>query len=831
MARLMRISVGWLKQLVSGLDLSAPALGERLTAAGLELEGIEQVGAGLEAVRVAEVKHIAPHPSRDKLRLVTVWLGDVDQTVVCGASNVPDPGGLVALAGIGTYLPAVDMTLEPRPIGGVVSEGMLCSEKELGLAEESEGILILPPGLEPGTPLPQALPECQDWILEVGITPNRPDALGHVGVAREVAALLGREWALPAAGDYKPAAGELGELVRVDNQDLERCPHYGARVVKGVSVGPSPLWLRWRLNALGIRPISNVVDITNLLLMEFGQPLHAFDLSLVRGAQIIIRRAKNGEPFKSLDGVARQLSEDDLVICDAEGPVALAGVMGGENTEIRETTTDVLLECAYFVPRGVRRTSRRHGLSTESSYRFERGVDYSQVPLVLDRAAALLSQLAGGEVVPGAIHAQGAAPKLPEITLRHARQTALLGLEIDFQHSLAILERLGLEVLEQSSAQARVQGAAHRPDLLREADLIEEVARVHGLDHIPTKLPAIAPQKGRPPGLERKLSELATALGLSEAITYSFVSERELQAVHAPPVAVRVINPLTEERDVMRTSLLPGLLEVLRRARRRGEHSARLFSVGPVFLQPLAGPQSATQALIRTALPEDAGQLPRELPCLAVVLAGPRPEYLKGKPERHDVFDAKGVALALIERALNRTAELRAAPGAPDTAHLHPRGAGHIVVGDVLVGRLGPLHPDVVDALDLGGDAQIIELDLAALEDLGSQRPRFKPIPRLPAVSRDVALVVGPTVAAGSVEALIREAAGELCESVEVFDSFTGGDLPSGHRSLAFRVVYRDPKASLDPEHAKTLTDKEVDKAHARAVEHTQRSVGATLRA
>lgn len=831
MARLMRISVGWLKQLVSGLNLSAAELGERLTASGLELEAIEQIGVGLEAVRVAEVKHIAPHPSREKLRLVTVSLGDKEQTVVCGASNVPDPGGLVALAGIGTYLPAVDMTLEPRPIGGIVSEGMLCSEKELGLAEESEGILILPPGLKPGTPLPEALPECQDWILEVGITPNRPDALGHIGVAREVAALLRCEWALPSPGDVKPAAGTLDDLIRVENQDLERCPHYGARVVKGVKIGPSPLWLRWRLNALGIRPISNVVDITNLLLMEFGQPMHAFDLSLVRGGQIIIRRAKDKEPFETLDGVARELSDDDLVICDAQGPVALAGVMGGANTEIRDTTTDVLLECAYFIPRGVRRTSRRHGLSTESSYRFERGVDYSQVSLVLDRAASLLCELAGGEVVPGAIHARGPALELPEITLRHSRQTALLGLEIPFEESLTTLKRLGLSVVEQGADQARVRSAAHRPDILREADLIEEVARVHGLDNIPTELPAIAPQRARQPGLERKLSEVATALGLSEAITYCFVSERELRAVHAPPVAVRVVNPLTEERDVMRTSLLPGLLEVLRRARRRGEPSARLFGVGPVFLAPLSAPQSPTQALIRTAQAEDAGQLPHELPCLAVVLAGPRPEYLKGKPERHDVFDAKGIALALIERTLNRSATLRPAAGAADTAHLHPRGAGHVVVDDVVVGRLGPLHPDVVDALDLGGEAQVIELNLAALEDLGSKRPAFRPIPKLPAVSRDVALVVGPSVAAGTLQELIREAAGELCESVELFDSFTGGDLAAGQRSLAFRVVYRDPKAALDPENAKTLTDKEVDKAHARAVEHTQRAVGATLRA
>lgn len=832
MAGLMRISLRWLQQLVPGLQASADELGERLTASGLELDGIERIGVGLEAVRVAEVRRIEPHPSREKLRLVTVSLGDRDQTVVCGASNVPDPGGLVALAGIGTHLPAVNLTLEPRPIGGVVSEGMLCSEKELGLAEDSEGILILPPGLTPGTPLPEALPECQDWILEVSITPNRPDALGHVGVAREVAALFDLEWSLPSGEAHPRAASQdLSALVRIENQDTERCPHYGARAVLGVEIGPSPLWLQWRLQALGIRPISNVVDITNLLLMEFGQPMHAFDLSLLRGKRVVIRRAMESEPFRTLDGVDRKLTSDDLVICDAEGPVALAGVMGGENTEIRADTQDVLLECAYFLPSGVRRTSRRHALSTESSYRFERGVDHRQVELVLDRAAALLCELAGGSAVPGAIHAKGDLPTPPEITLRHARQTALLGVELDFKHSLETLRRLGLDVLESNAEQARVRGAAHRPDIGREVDLIEEVARVAGLDQIPTELPAIAPQKPRDPGLEGRLSSIAASIGLSEAVTYAFVSERELEALHAPKPAVRLLNPLSEERSVLRTSLLPGLLEALRRARRRGEQSLRLFSVGPVFLGPNTHDQDETRQRIRPLNAEDAGQLPEERSSFAAVLAGPRPQYLTGKPQRQDVFDATGTAVELVERLLNRQVRIEASAGQLDTQHLHPRGAGYLLVDGQRVGRLGPLHPDVVEALDLDGDAQVVELDIVALEALGVRRPKFKPIPRLPAVTRDVALVVGAEVQAGRLRTLISEAAGELCESVELFDSFVGGDLPAGHRSLAFRVVYRDPKAALDPDNARTLTDKEVDKAHARAVQQAEKAVGATLRA
>ncbi len=822
----MRISLNWLKELLPALDTTAQALGDRLTEAGLELEGIARFGAGLEAIRVAEVRAIEPHPSRDKLRLVTVSLGDRELTVVCGASNVPAPGGLVALAENGSYLPAKDLTLVPRDIGGVTSHGMLCSEEELGLTEESEGILILPSGTEVGAPLPQALPSCQDWILEFGITPNRPDALGHRGVAREVAALYGLEWQ-PEALEPEAPSDELTARVSVDNQATDRCPHYGTSLILGVKVAPSPLPVRWRLEALGVRSISNVVDVTNLVLLEYGHPLHAFDLALLEGPRVVIRRAAEGEPLRTLDGAERQLTADDLVICDAQRPVALAGVMGGENTEIRTETQDVLLECAYFTPHGVRRSSRRHGLSTEASYRFERGVDFSQVPLVLTRAAQQLTELAGGSVVPGQLHARGESPELPEITLRHARLEALLGCPVPFDEALTLLTRLGFQLVHHEAEQARLRGAAHRPDVTREADLIEEVARVRGLDRIPAELPAITPAPPRPRGLTREFSHHAAALGLSEAVTYAFVAPRDLSALSAPLPIVSLLNPLSEERSVLRTSLLPGLLEALGRARRRGEQTVRLFTVGPRFL-PSAKGYAGSPAQPR--LISDA-PLPEERPSFAALLAGPRPSYLTGKPERHDVYDLKGLAVELIQRTLRREVEVVSAADAPGAAHLHPRGAGALLLGDTQVGTLGPLHPDVLDAYDLGAEALVLELDLSALEALGEQAPHYQPVPKLPAVTRDVALVVADRTPAGDVTRLIREAAGELCESVELFDSFTGGDVPAGHRSLAFRVVYRDPKARTDPAAAKTLTDKQVDEAHARAVSRAGEAVGATLRA
>lgn len=824
----MLVSHRWLRELVPSLDASPAELARRLTGVGLEVEAIQEVGAGLDPVVVAEVKKIEPHPTKSGLRLVTVERGGGEQRVVCGASNVPDPGGRVLLAPLGTVIPALGGPLSAREIGGVKSEGMLVSEAELGLAEESEGILILDSaGPRPGTPLFQALPEARDTIFHVGVTPNRPDALGHIGVARDVSALFGVPFAPPEPGARAPAAEAHESLASVENHDLERCPHYGAAVVLDVKVGPSPLWLKWRLSKLGVRPISNVVDVTNLILLGWGQPMHAFDLDRVRGSKIIVRRARAGEPFTTLDGVARTLDADDLVICDAEAPSALAGVMGGQDSEIRESTRRVLLECAYFAPRGIRRTSRRHGLHTESSFRFERGVDYGAVARVLEHAKALLSELAGGKAVEGAIHAKAPDRELPLVPLRSQRLNDLLGTKVPFAEALGILERLGFEVVERNADSARVRGATWRPDVSREADLIEEVARVRGLDAIPTVLPAIAPQPPRISGnLEREAAREATSLGLAEAVTYAFVSPKELAAVGADAPVVRLVNPLTEERSVMRTSLLPGLLDALHRARRHGEQSVRIFTVGARFL----GRGKETVSVARPRKPEEAAELPSERPSFAAVLAGPRPAWLSA-PAEVDLFDAKGIAVEIAERMTGRSASVRLAAGTAGASHLHPRGAGEVLIDGRRVGTFGPLHPEVMDAFDLETPAQVIELDLAEIEAIGRRVPKYQPIPRLPPVTRDIALVVSDEVSAEQVREVIREAAGELCESIELFDLFRGGSIPEGQRSLAFHIVYRDPKAASDPEHARTLNDREVDQRHAEVIKAAGRLLGGQLRA
>jgi phenylalanyl-tRNA synthetase beta chain len=803
----MKASVRWLREICPDLPDDANSLAARFTGAGIEVEGIESFGLGAEACVVARVVSARPHPSRSGLRMVGVDCGGGStQEIVCGAPNVPEPGGLVVLAPLGAHLPAKGMTIERRTIAGVPSEGMLCSEAELGLGDDGDGILLLPAGLaNPGAPLVQVLPAARDTILEVGLTPNRPDALGHRGLAREAAALFGVPFAPGAAKPPESVHDEdLGKLISIAIEDSERCPHYGAAVLVGAKVGPSPLEIRFRLASLGVRPISNVVDVTNLVMLDFGHPMHAFDLDKVRGKAIVVRRARAGEKLRTLDGIDRPLSEDDLVICDGEGPVALAGVMGGGDSGISATTDRILLECAYFDPPGIRRAARRHGIHTESSHRFERGVDWGDTHEALATAASLVAGLARATPLKdvAVVEARPLARRI--VALRQQRLCALVGMEVERDETHAILGRLGFD---RKSSQSDVDGwevPSFRPDVSREVDLIEEVARMRGLDKIPTTLPAIRPSCDAAPreSLARRAREAGVALGLSEAMTYAFVSARDLEAAGAQPATVVVRNPLTEDRSVMRTSHLPGLLRALGHARRHGERDVRLFTVGALFLA-------------------SDGPLPDERLAFAAVLAGERHGWLS-KPEAVDVWDGKGLAEGLVSRMLRRHATVHLAGAAERPRALHPRGAAWIDVDGKRVGSLGPLHPDVADAFELTDGAVVVEVDLGALEEVGARPVRFLQLPRFPSSPRDLAVVVRDDVAGGDVELAVREAAGDLAEHVALFDRFAGGSVPHGHASLALHVVYRAPD--------RTLTDVEVDAAHARVVASVQTRFGATLR-
>ncbi len=819
----MRASYAWLKSLLTSgdgphLEAGPQEVAASLTSVGLEVEELIEYGAPSRVCVVAEVVRVERHPDRERLTLVTVDRGGAEQVVVCGAPNVPEPGRKVVLAPLGTYLPEIGITVASRAIGGITSEGMLCSEQELGLlggGGKGEGILVLPKEKKatPGTLLCDAIDGTHDWVFEIGITPNRPDALGHHGLARDLAAVYGLHFESPAADS--PArvetALQIGSLASVEIADTERCPHYGAAVLVDVKVRRSPDWLRYRLESLGIRAINNVVDVTNLILLEFGQPLHAFDLDKLREGRIVVRRATNGEKIVTLDETERTLCEDDLVITDGERPVALAGVMGGANTEIGEQATRVLLECAHFTPRGVRRTSRRHALSSDSSYRFERGCDPEAVPDVLAHAASLVTHLCGASAVPGSIMAGVAPAARARVMMRKSRMQSLLGVAIEDPG--AILARLGCEVLQSEARPDEIDVVvpSYRPDLRIEADLIEEVMRIHGLAQVPTALREVLPRTGRSDlSIDDQVRRVAAEIGLNEALCYGFVAPRDLAAVGAPKPVVRLKNPLTEDRSVMRTSLLPGLLDAVSRAQRRGVADVRLFASGSIFVQPDSGDD----------------ELPKEHPVFAAVIAGSRRRAL-AKAEPVDVYDAKGVAEAVVSRVSGQPVTVAAS----QVSHLHPRGTGIIQVAAADIGRFGPIHPDVADHFEIEHACMIVEIDLLALGQLEQQTARYRPIPVLPAVARDLAFVVSDDVPAGDLATAIRGAGGELCESVELFDRYAGKGVPDGQQSLAYHLVFRDPKAATAPESARTLTDQEVDKLADAIVGMAKDRYAATVRA
>ncbi|UCF48404.1 MAG: phenylalanine--tRNA ligase subunit beta [Myxococcales bacterium] len=826
----MLVSFRWLQELCP-VDADVAEVARRISLAGLEVEAMEEKGRDLSGVVIAEVRTRSPHPKRDKLTLVTVFDGEDEHEVVCGATNVPEPGGRILFARSGAVLPN-GIEIVPRTVGGVESNGMICSEDELEIGSDAEGIFVVDSnnGALPGTSVADAL-DLHDVILDIGLTPNRPDCLGHVGIAREVGVLFGVGYkprkaagpqrAFAAGGSFQPGepTTRLTSLwdtesetvgtpelpaVSVEIADGDRCPRYGAALVSGVKVAPSPFWLRYRLHNLGLRALSNVVDATNLILLEWGHPIHGFDLDRLRGSKVVVRRATEGEKMPTLDGIERTFTSDDLLICDGEGPVAVAGVMGGLESEIRDETTDVLIECAYFDPRSIRRTSRRLGLHTDSSYRFERGVDPEAIPRVLASAASLIAELGGGAAATTAIDRVATAHESKSIRFRPMRAAQLLGMPVSTDESLRILESLGCRIAEQSDDAITAEAPSWRPDLSREVDLIEEVARVHGYEEIPTAVPRVHPSETGTPGLLKfidALRDAAVASGLYEAVNYGFLSLDDLRKARVPADAVALANPLSEERSVMRTSLLPGLTAAATRAQRHGATEVRLFE------------------LARTFQPSD-DKLPREDTVLAIALAGHRSDWIGGE-RPFDLYDGKGVVQAVVDRVFSQAPEL--VPGEMPS-FLHPKRSAVVTLASRPIGFVGEIHPDVGDDLGLIGRVIYAELDVPVLyalaEELGPTQARG--LPKFPAVARDIAMLVRDQYSAGEIAEALREASKGLAESVRLFDLYRGDQIPEGHRSLAFRVTYRDPEG--------TLTDKRVDKVHALLAEVASDRFEATIR-
>jgi phenylalanyl-tRNA synthetase beta chain len=801
----VRISTRWLSEYV---DLPPPEeLASRLTAVGLEVESIERVGRDLAGVVAARIVAAEKHPDAGKLSVTRVDAGGgATLQVVCGATNWK-VGDVVPLAPVGIVLPG-GQRIEKARLRGVESSGMLCSARELGLSEDASGLLLLDRGVAPGTSLAAAL-GLEDVVLEVNVTPNRPDALSHLGIAREVAAFTGGRVRLSAARPAE-AGGPAAEAVKVRIEAPEKCPRYAARVVEGVRIGPSPLRLARRLESCGVRSINNVVDATNLVLLEMGHPLHAFDLEKVAGREIVVRTARPGEGMTTLDGKARALDPDDLVIADRDRGSALAGVMGGGDSEISAGTTRVLLESAWFEPGGIRRTSRRHGLKTEASYRFERGADPGMVIPALDRCAALIAELAGGTIRPGIVDAHPRPARRGEVRLRWRRPAEVLGVEIPKDEARRILTGLGFEERAADGEGAGFAVPSWRMDVTVEEDLIEEIVRQKGYDAIPETLPRNAVETPAEPAEARAVARIREALeaaGFVEAVNFSFVAERDLEPFGKRAAAgIRLENPISADLAVMRTSLLPSLLRNAAANLRQRVDDLRIYEIARVYHpSPRFG--------------RDGHDEPTSEPVeIAGVLLGRRhpPGWAVGG-EPVDFHDAKAAVAAVLD-ALG-AGGVRLEPGGEA---MHPRTSARILAGagEDALGEVGEVHPRIAAAFGLPRGVLAFRLSLEALLRRARLVPRYRPIPRFPALLRDLAVVVEDAVRAEDVLAAVREE--PLVEDATVFDVYAGPPIPAGKKNLALAIRYRAGE--------RTLTDAEADAAHASIVRRLAERLRAELR-
>jgi len=827
----MRLPLFWLHDYCDP-GLEAFELATRLALTGTEVDRVHTHGVtALEHFVVGKVLTAERHPDADRLTVCTVDTGDGAQAqIVCGAPNVA-AGQTVAVARPGAVMP--DGTrLKKAKLRGVESDGMILAEDEVAIGVEHDGIMVLDGGLAAGTPLTEVLPIATD-VLELEITPNRPDCLGVYGVAREVHAATDTPLApAPWSDDPHPIGDSIpGFSVEVRSPDL--CPRFTARLFEDVRLGPSPPWLKARLMAAGQRPINNVVDITNYVMLLTGQPMHAFDADLVAGGVLVVRRARDGEKMTTLDGVQRSLDSEVCVIDDADGPTSIAGVMGGARSEVRDGTTRVLMEAATWNGPNIQRTSTRLGLRTEASGRFEKQLQPEQGLEGQAVATKLMVELCGARPVGGTIDVGGPGPEPVTIRLRDARTERLLGAPVPRADAARILAALGFGVAEaersgEASAGDEASGRGRngldvtvpswrRSDVEREADLIEEVARLWGLDRLPATLPSRRGAVGRlapEQRVRRRAEDALVGAGLSEAVGWSFSSPEVARKLGLPDAAVALENPMSEDHSVMRTTLLGSLLDSLRRNTSRGFDDVRLFEYGAVYL-----PGSSAEATGNPWYPVADPELPDERMRLGALMTGRvRPaSWGDAEAPRADFFAAKGVLEALM-RALR--VEWRAETGAAEP-FLHPSRAATVLVGDRQAGWLGELHPSVAAGWDLEGVAGF-ELDFGVLTGAATGVPRYEDLTSFPAIRQDIAVVVADDVPAARVLDAIRSAGGALLRSAEVFDVYRGAQVGDGRRSLAIRLEFRAPD--------RTLTDEEVAQRREKIVAALRERVGGELR-
>jgi len=798
----MKFTLSWLNQFISTEGLTSAQIADKLTMLGLEVDSVEELFVELEHITTARVTEVNKHPDADKLTVCSVDTGTEIVQVVCGAPNVR-AGMLTAIAKPGDKLP--DGTkIKKAKVRGVASAGMLCSARELGLSHEHEGILDLNDQLATGMSIPEAL-GLRDTVIEVDLTPNRSDCASVRGIAREVGSFVGGNLKPLVPSVTKLTGKDVGYEIVIEAPDL--CPRYTARKLTNVTIGPSPLWMQQRLTAVGMRPINNIVDITNYVMLESGQPLHAFDFTTIKGRKVIVRRPSATETtITTLDNSQRNLDAEMLLICDASHPIAVAGVMGGLDTEITNSTTTILLESACFNPVSIRRTARKLGIPSEASYRFERGVDPNLADIALERAVNLIVEYTGAQVDENGIDVYPGKNPILELQLRIEKVNTLLGLKLGRDQVARHLQSIEFLVEPIDENTLNVVVPSFRIDIEREIDLIEEVARLVGYNEIPTSQPFIRmdyPKRDDLRILRQEISQIMTAQGFFEAINYSFVAEQHLDLCRLPlddrrRRVTRLLNPLSEEQAIMRSLLLPAILENILRNINFQRPDIRLFETGKVFLQ------------------QDSDKLPEERLQLCGAISGqryPNAESLYYSNHSVDFFDIKGVVANLLEvLRINGSANASLFQFDSDLIppYCDPACTALIMDGNNMLGALGAVHPETLKGFGIKQPVYFFEIDLEKLLTLKRKEKQFAPLPRYPSVKRDISLVVPDSVPAGELLRSIHSQQQKYIESVDIFDVYRGKPIQTGYKSVALSVTYRSATATLD--------DQSVDKVHEKIV-------------
>lgn len=791
----MKITYNWLKEYVD-FKYTPYQLAEHLTMLGLEVELVVPVKPSFKGVVVGKILEISPHPNAEKLLVCTVTTGEEPLTIVCGAHNI-QVGDKVPTAVIGAIL-ANTTKITKRAIKGINSSGMLCSEQELGLTDSGYGIFILSKEnlrgkiAKIGKPLEDVL-ALNDTILDISITPNRADALSVIGIAREISALTKKPLKKPKI-QFLQTGKSTKKLIKVNVKDKKLCPRYTARIITDLEIKPSPFWLRYRLNLVGTRAINNVVDVTNYVLLEFGQPLHAFDYQLLSEDTVIIRKAYRGEKIITIDNEPKSLDKDMLVIADKQKPVAVAGIIGGKDTEVTDNTHNILLESAYFNPANTRRTSKKLGISTSSSFRFERGLDPELAPRASDRATQLILDIAGGHASRGLIDCTKDIPKLPVIRFKPSFCNRILGTNISPVKISKILKSLGCKVISARSPYKtrlclNVKPPSFRCDLTKPIDLVEEVARLFGYPNIPFSMPeaeVISCAKEELHDLLSSLQVLLTGLRLNEIITYSFIAPDDLSKLRIPHRNyIRLKNPVSQETSIMRTTLIPGLVKTILHNLNNGNDSLSIFEIGKCFY------------------PQQKNTFPRENLCLAIGLTGHiQPGNWSNKEKEVDFFFLKGILEEIMDKLTIRKYHFSPC----NDPILHPGRACNIKINNKEIGIFGQLHPAVVNNYGITQRIYIASLDIKPLVEARELPRKFVHLSKYPQIRRDISIIVDNNTASYDIIKTVRETGIDIIESIKVFDLYSGESIPKGKKSLTYAVNYRHKE--------RTLTDKEVENIH-----------------